>query len=513
MTTGPEAATPMPLVRVRARLDLGPVVARLEELGGGLAVEHALVMATARALARHPALRSGATDALALVQIAAHGTTLAQIPDAAALRLDQVRRRVDKTRKRLAGGAIAGVDLADTGFAVVCLNRTPADGLDPAPVPPHVAVLGTGPVIEEAVVRDGALRIAPVLHVALAAERGAVGETEAADFLADLAEELDRAEAWEPPPRLDPQMEEVLLWYARRSDVIRPVSDLTPAQAREQARWSFTDLWNVDAPPLASVEDRQLPGPRGPLTVRVYDPGLPRPAPCVVYVHGGGWVLCDLDSHDGVCRRLALAGHARVVAVEYGLAPENKFPAPLEDCLAAIRWLAAHGEEWGIDPSRLALAGDSAGANLALSCCLALRDAGGPAVRCALLFYGAYGPALDAPSMADYGDGSFLLSTADMRWFAGHHLGGTGRMMDPLAWPLLADLAGLPPLYITAAEFDPLLDDSRRLAGRLEDAGVPHELVIWRGVIHACLHMTSMVDQVAGLYEQIGRALRRLMED
>ena len=507
------SAQPAAPVRVRARLDVSGAVARLAQLGGGLTVEHALVRAAALALARHPALCPGKADAVALVQIAEHGATLAQVPGAATLRLDQIRRRIDKSRRRLAGGVLGADDLADTGLAVVCLNRPPVEGFDPAPLPPHAAVLGTGPVAEEAIVRDGALRVAPVLHVALAVDRGAAGEAEAAAFLADLAEDLARAEAWEAPPQLDPQMQEVLLWYARRVDVLKPVSDLTPAEARAQARWSFTDLWNADAPPVAAVDDRQLPGPRGPLTVRVYDPGLPRPAPCVIYVHGGGWVLCDLDSHDGLCRRLALAGRTLVVAVDYGLAPENKFPAPLEDCLAAIRWLAAHGADWGVDPMRLAVAGDSAGANLALACCLALRDGGGPPLRCALLFYGVYGLDPDTPSIADYGDGSFLLSASDMKWFGDHYLGGTGRAHDPLARPLLAELRGLPPLYLSAAEFDPLLDDSRRLAARLEEADVPHDFVVWRGVIHACLHMTAMVDGIAGLYEQIGRFLRRHMEE
>jgi acetyl esterase len=186
-----------------------------------------------------------------------------------------------------------------------------------------------------------------------------------------------------------------------------------------------------------------------------------------------------------------------VASVDYRLAPEHKFPAGLEDCLAAVRWIAAHGGQWGIDQGRLALGGDSAGGNLSLATLLALRDAQEDALRAGLLIYGAYLPYTadtETESQAAYGDGGYVLSTADMRWFWDHYVSGSADNENPLAVPLLAELKGLPPLLLTAAEFDPLLDDSRRLAARLEQAEAPHRYVLWPGVTHACIHMTRMLD-------------------
>ena len=190
---------------------------------------------------------------------------------------------------------------------------------------------------------------------------------------------------------------------------------------------TFEAFWNADRPTLWAVYNYAIPGPQGALRVRLYDPGVARPAPCLIYIHGGGWVIGSLDTHDGACRRLALAGDFLVASVDYRLAPEHKFPAGLEDCVAAVRWIAAHGAEWGIDPSRLAIAGDSAGANLALATLLSLRDAG--PTRCAPgLLYGAYDADADAttPSRDAYGDGSYILSNDDMRWFWNHYLNSEG---------------------------------------------------------------------------------------
>jgi acetyl esterase len=172
---------------------------------------------------------------------------------------------------------------------------------------------------------------------------------------------------------------------------------LSPIEARAQMNATFEAFWNADRPTLWAVYNQEIRGPQGMIRVRLYDPGLARPAPCLIYLHGGGWVIGTLDSHDGVCRRLALAGDFLVASVEYRLAPEHKFPAGLEDCVAAARWLAAHGTDWGIDAARLAIGGDSAGANLALATLLSLRDAGASLMRGGLLIYGAYIPDGDSP--------------------------------------------------------------------------------------------------------------------
>ena len=130
----------------------------------------------------------------------------------------------------------------------------------------------------------------------------------------------------------------------------RPVrTTLSPVEARAQTSATFEAFWNADRPTLWAVYNHEIPGPDRPIRIRLYDPGVARPAPCLVYIHGGGWVICSLDTHDGVCRRLALAGGFLVASVDYRLAPEHKFPAGLEDCIAAVRWLAARGADWGID--------------------------------------------------------------------------------------------------------------------------------------------------------------------
>jgi acetyl esterase len=295
-------------------------------------------------------------------------------------------------------------------------------------------------------------------------------------------------------PQLDPQMARILelVHEAMKERPLRVT--LSPVEARAQTTASFEAFWNADRPTLWAVYNHEIPGPRGPIRIRLYDPGVTRPAPCLIYIHGGGWVICNLDTHDGACRRLALAGELMVASVDYRLAPEHKFPAGLEDCVAAVRWIAAHGGEWGIDPGRLAIGGDSAGANLALASLLSLRDAGERPARAGLLIYGAYTTETDSASHRAYGDGSYILSNDDMRWFWGHYLNGEADRRNPLAAPLLADLRDLPPLLVTACEFDPLHDDSTRLVARLEGAGTPHRFAFWPGVIHACIHMTRMLD-------------------
>jgi acetyl esterase len=284
---------------------------------------------------------------------------------------------------------------------------------------------------------------------------------------------------------------------------------LSPVEARAQTIATFEAFWNADRPTLWAVYNHEISGPRGPIRIRLYDPGVARPAPCLIYIHGGGWVICNLDTHDGACRRLAQAGDFLVASVDYRLAPEHKFPAGLEDCIAAARWIAAHGADWGIDTRRLAIGGDSAGANLSLATLLSLRDAGSNPVRAGVLIYGAYDVDSDTPSRAAYGDGSYVLSNDDMRWFWDHYLSGEAERRNPLAAPLLADLADLPPLLVTAAEFDPLLDDSKRLVTRLEDAGTPHRYAFWPGVTHACIHMTRMLDVAQNHIEDTAAWVRK----
>jgi acetyl esterase len=306
---------------------------------------------------------------------------------------------------------------------------------------------------------------------------------------------------------VDPQIITMLERIAAVSGDTAPPERLAPAEARRSMA-AVLPLLNEHAPAVARVEDRTLPGAEGPIVARVYDPGTPDPSPAIVYIHGGGWVLCNLDSHDGVCRELAQRSGLKVVSLGYRLAPEHPFPAALKDCVAAVRWLAARGRDWGID--RLVIAGDSAGANLSLATLLALRDAGEQPLRGAALVYGVFAPDHDTPSHLAYGgDNRYFLSTAEMEWFWGHYVpAGTDRR-TPLAAPLYADLAGLPPLYLTAAEYDCLRTDSEQLAYRLALAGQPHEFRLWRGMIHACLHMAGNVEAMRAEIDHLAAFLRR----
>jgi acetyl esterase len=291
------------------------------------------------------------------------------------------------------------------------------------------------------------------------------------------------------------------------------VYEMTPAEARQAQARDFTPFWNADAPSVKHIFDRTIPGPLGPIPIRVYDPGTPPDAPGIVFIHGGGWVVGNLESHDGVCRRLANHSGLRLVSIDYRLAPENKFPRPLEDCVAAVDWLAAHGGELGIDGRRLTLAGDSAGGNLSLASAMVLRDRDGPRLKGVALIYGAFGLDLDTPSYRAYGSTDYyFLSHQEMDWFWNHYLRDAADRRDPLAVPLDGRLDGLPPLLVIGAEFDPLLDDSRLLVERLKALGAPHEWMFWPGVTHACINMTRMLDPADGFLKDVALWLKQQAE-
>nr|CAP12611.1 lipase [Streptomyces olivaceus] len=258
-------------------------------------------------------------------------------------------------------------------------------------------------------------------------------------------------------------------------------------------------------PELASVTDRTVPGPEGApdVPVRIYQPGARGAAlPVVVFFHGGGFVLCGLDSHDGLCRELAASSGAVVVSVDYRLAPEHPAPAAVEDAYAALAWVAAHAEELGADPARLAVAGDSAGGNLAAAVCLLARERGGPVPAAQVLIYPALDPAQDSASMREFGEGHFL--TADqMRWYWEQYLAGSEP--TPLTAPATAhDLSGLPPALLVEAECDPLRDEGRAYAARLPEADV-HSAP---GVFHGFLDFTAELPQAVAAQRRVAEWLR-----
>jgi acetyl esterase len=317
------------------------------------------------------------------------------------------------------------------------------------------------------------------------------------------------ADAWRP---LDPQVAFVLsVIYSRAiAQGIKPLNEMTPVEARRVTTLMQFYL-GAGAPAIPHVEERTIHAASGRIRVRLYDPDTQAPAPAVVFLHGGGWVLCDIDIYDAVARQLAKRSGLRLVSVDYALAPEHPFPVPLDDCVAAVRWVLSDGaKEFGIDPARVAIAGDSAGANLALATCLKLRQSGAIPLRGAALIYGCYSADTDTPTCHAYGGGAYLISKPEMEWYWTNYAQTDAARRDPLAAPLLADLAGLPPLYVAASEYDVLRDDSETLAARATAAGIETELRVWKGMIHACVNLMGWIDAMGPEVDRIGAFLRRV---
>ena len=290
---------------------------------------------------------------------------------------------------------------------------------------------------------------------------------------------------------------------------VPPVSSLTIEVARAQVEERNQAL-NQDPPKLASVTELEMPGPGGPIRLRHYRPAEDAALPLVIYFHGGGFALGSLDSHDRLMRLLALDSGAALIGVDYRLAPEHPLPAGLDDCVAAVRWIRAEARRLGVVPDRVVLAGDSAGANLALASLLDLRDAGEMPCKGAALLYGCYWRRLDTASHAQFGDGSWRLGTAEMRWFWQHYLGDRASP-DPRGEPIYADLQGLPPLFVTAAALDPLGDDTAELGRRLEAAGVDHRLEVYEGVVHGFMQMTERSSAARAAMRDAGHAIGQML--
>jgi len=259
--------------------------------------------------------------------------------------------------------------------------------------------------------------------------------------------------------------------------------------AGQEVFHSAAAFWNASAPEVATVTDLEVPTRAGRMKARLYAAAGADTASLVIHVHGGGWTFGSIESHDRASRLLALDSGIPVLAIDYRLAPANPSPAGVEDINAAVSFALNGALGRPVPPARLALAGDSAGANLALGALLVRHRAGLPALAGAALFYGCYAPLFETLSNKRFGDGSFGLSTARMRWYWANHLGGRSAD-DQIAAPLNADLAGLPPLFLNAAGLDPLLDDTILLAGRLAHCGVAAELDLVPGVVHGFMQMS-----------------------
>jgi acetyl esterase len=315
------------------------------------------------------------------------------------------------------------------------------------------------------------------------------------------------------PPRLDGQELapdiHMLLQLAKWEGETSLVEGRTPQQAREE-NLEAAPVVTGPRRPMQEVAALSIPGPGGAMPAHLYvPPGAPgEPGPLVVYYHGGGWVIGDLVTHDSVCRFVAAHTGLRVLSVEYRLAPEHPFPAPVEDAVAAFAWAAENAEALGVDPDRIAVAGDSAGGNLSAAVCLHARDHGGARPAMQLLLYPATDALGELPSRETFAEG-FLLTKGDMAWFEGHYLPEGCDADDPRVSMMRArDLADLPPAYVATAGFDPLRDEGEAYARRMREAGTRVALRRFPGLIHGFANLTAIsASSRAAMLEVVG-ALR-----
>lgn len=304
---------------------------------------------------------------------------------------------------------------------------------------------------------------------------------------------------------VDPQMQAVIERAAASG--LPQYFSLSAVEARALYKQTRAAL-SPPAPAVEAVRDLAAPGPAGPIPLRLYR-GLGAPAgalPLLVYFHGGGWTIGDLDTHDVVCRALANRAQCAVISVDYRMGPEHRFPAAVEDCVAATRWAAEQAAALGVDAARIAVGGDSAGGNLAAVVAIMLRDAGGPPLAFQALVYPATEQRMDTPSHAKFGEG-YLLTRQNMLWFRDNYLSPRD-YDDWRASPLRApDLARLPPAHIITAGYDPLVDEGRAYSDRLVAAGVPVLYECFEGMAHGFLTMGGVLAAANHAVYRLGQSL------
>lgn len=308
---------------------------------------------------------------------------------------------------------------------------------------------------------------------------------------------------------LDPQAKTYLDQLAALN--LPDAPDMTPREARAQMELGAVMLGRP--PAVGRIEDRTIPGPAGPIRVRLTVPegAGEGPRPALVYFHGGGWVVGSIGSHDHLCRSITALSGVSVISVDYRLAPEHPFPAAVDDAQAATEYIAEHPDEFGVDPARLAVGGDSAGGNLAAVVALRLRDKGGPTPAFQLLLYPATDADINTASYLENAEG-YMLTRAAMAWYWRHYVPDEAQRLHPDAAPLrAADLSNLPPAWILTAEYDPLRDEAEAYARRLADAGVPVALRRRDGMFHGFLRRHNQLIQGKAALEEVADALRQAL--
>lgn len=304
---------------------------------------------------------------------------------------------------------------------------------------------------------------------------------------------------------LNPQVEAMLAAMAAF-----PAPDFAVITPEQMRAVSDQPMAQGPAPEVAKAQDMEIPLQGRTLAARLYVPnGVAERPGLTLYFHGGGWVIGTLETHDTTCRALARASGNPVLSVAYRLAPEHRYPAAVEDCYDALVWARDNAAPLGIDPDKLAVAGDSAGGNLAAAVAIAARDRAGPGLRHQFLAYPVTARDFTLPSYQQNGSGEFFLSTASMEWFWNHYLGEMSAEAAPLAAILdTPDLSGLPEATVITAEFDPLRDEGMLYAARLRDAGVEVDADVAPGMIHGFISMFEAVPDAMPWIERAGSRLR-----
>jgi acetyl esterase len=311
---------------------------------------------------------------------------------------------------------------------------------------------------------------------------------------------------------IDPQICRFVSYLMQSPAGDVPVSQPSFREMRRNAE-VIRAPWRQGGPAIAQIRDMQVPTACGDVHVRLYRPctsGEPQPA--LIYLHGGGWTMFSIDTHERIMRELAARAGVVVIGVDYALSPEAKFPFALHQIEGVVRWLASHADEFEVDPKRLAIGGDSAGANLAVGTSLILRDAGDPTVlQGMLLIYGCFAQVLSETSVNGYGAEGNLLTSSEMAWFWSNYLDDPADALNPLASPLLAELEGLPQTFQVIAQCDVLAEQNLAFAERLCEAGVAAEKHEYAGATHSFLEAVSIADVAGRALDDSAEWLRKCL--
>jgi acetyl esterase len=311
-----------------------------------------------------------------------------------------------------------------------------------------------------------------------------------------------------PQALIDPQQAEAL---KRNGEIVAenggPGEGI--AEVRERAE-SVRKHWNAGGPEMATNEARTIPGPFRDVPVQLYKPSDADGLPVFVYLHGGGFKIGSPTTNDLQLRQLADVWGGAIVSADYVHVPEHTFPDPVDEAVAVVEWIAANGRNWGLDPDRMSLGGASAGASVAMGTALTLRDQGkGDLLKAIASLYGVLDYNLESDSMKELGGGDFMLTTAYTQMVYDDYLPNVADRDDPRAFAVKADPAGLPPVFVAAAQLDPIRDDSLAFGENLKAVGHPHELAVYPGVLHAFFGFSSMVDEARHMIDDLGRFLTK----